>query len=60
MLRCNAPITITRRSFLTAIGLAFAGRLRPFAAGFTSIADDLAWLMRWCCFGGGLRFAGAG
>ena len=60
MLRCNAPTTITRRSFLQAIGLASVCGLRTLATGFTSIADDLVWLMRWCCFGGNLRFAGAG
>ena len=43
---CRLPIT--RRSFLQAIGLAFARRLRPLAAGFTAIADELARLFRIC------------
>ncbi len=54
---CRLPIT--RRSFLQAIGLAFARSLHPVAAGFTAIADDLVWLMRWCACGGAPRFAGA-
>lgn len=42
------PVQITRRAFLQAIGLAFACRFRPLAAGFTAIADELARLFRWC------------
>lgn len=44
---------MTRRSFLAAIGLAFA-------AGFTAIADELAALFRCCSLDVGPRFAGAG
>ena len=51
------PPAISRRAFLQAIGLASACRLRPFAARFTAIADDLAWLMRWCSRGAAPRFA---
>ena len=44
----NRPLTITRRSFLRAIGFASARILHPLAAGFTAIADELARLFRWC------------
>ena len=55
----RSPAHLTRRSFLQAIGLAFARSLHPVAIGFTAVADDLVWLMRWCCRGATPRFVGA-
>ena len=52
------PPAITRRAFLQAVGLASACYLRPLAAGFTAIADELARLFRWCSLTGP-RLAGA-
>ena len=49
--------TITRRSFLQAIGLAFACSLRPLASGFTAIADELARLFRICSLDAALQGA---
>ena len=50
----------SRRDFLRAMSLAFARGLRPLAVGFTAIGDDLVWLLRWCAYGGAIRYAGAG
>ena len=49
----------SRRSFLRAMGLAFARSFHPVAAGFTAIADELAQLFRWCAFGAGPTWQGA-
>ena len=48
ILAVDYRMPVTRRSFLQAMGLAFACSLRPLAAGFTAIADDLARLFRVC------------
>ena len=52
-------LAISRRTFLQAMGLAFACRLHPICARFTAIADDLARLFRWCAFGSAPIWQGA-
>ena len=49
--------SLTRRDVLAAVGTGIGRQLRPLAAGFIAIADELAALMRWCACGQAPRFA---